>query len=194
MERFILAKHWHYFIASFALPLILFIFGWYAPFHFFNGATMFILIPLSIVVAQMSVYLWLWSIGKYFKKNLPNHLSNKFNLFKWFVRIPVFLILSILVYLLVGASFIGMGGKMSFYNTMGMSMYVILPLWIVLLISKLFCIYYISRVLQSLHSIRSLDSKFIFHNSEFILILFFPVGIWFLQPRVNNLFIEIKDN
>lgn len=193
MKRFILAKHWHFFIASFPIPIILFILGWYTPFTIFNGAPKFILIPMAIVIAQMTIYLWLWNIAKYFINVLPNHLKNKYTFFKWVIIIPVVLILLILLHFIIGASVVGFG-KLSYVNEMLKSMYLILPLWIVLLLSKLFCFYYVSRVLQSLHTIRTIDTKIIFRNSEFLLMLLFPIGIWFLQPRINILALEIRDN
>ncbi len=186
MERFVLAKHWGFFVMSFAVPLILFLLGWFTPFYVLNGATVFVLIPLSIVIAQLTIYFWLWGVGKYFKPELPKHLLNKFNMFKWFVRIPVYLIVGILIYLLIGATVVGTG-KLSFANTMGVSMYAIIPLWFLLLLSKLFCFYYISRVIQSMQTIEVMSSKSIFRNPEFFLILVYPVGIWFLQPKLNKI-------
>lgn len=63
MKRFLLAKSWQLFIAVFVLPLIILFSGLFVPVYVFNGAYFFIAIPLSIVLSQVVVYLWMWSVG-----------------------------------------------------------------------------------------------------------------------------------
>lgn len=190
MKKYLLAKHWHYFIAAFVLPLSILVIGVTLPFSFLNGAAFFIALPLSILVAQMVVYFWLWNIGKVLLKNLPLYISNEYAFFKWLIIIPTIISLLIFAFLMVGASIVGMG-YYTFSQTLISSMIIILPLWIALLISNIYCFYIAAKALKSSelgHNLRGIE--FI---GDFLLFIFFPIGIWFIQPRLNRLMLQMEE-
>jgi len=51
-----------------------------------------------------------------------------------------------------------------------------------------YCLYFISKSLKAVELQR--DVTFNDYAGEFFLIWFFPIGIWFIQPRINKLFDE----
>ncbi len=189
MRKFLLAKHWHYFIAAFILPLSILTLGIFLPFYVLNGATPFIAIPLSILIAQMVVYFWLWNIGKVLFSKLPFYISKEYALFKWLIIIPTAVSLLIFAFLLSGAFILGMG-YLSFSSILFSSMIIVLPLWILLLITKFYCFYFVAKVLKSFEKQRNVRQvEFL---GDFLLLVFFPVGIWFIQPRINRLVYQIE--
>lgn len=184
MRKYLLAKHWHYFIAAFILPLSILTLGILLPFYVLNGATIFIAVPLSILVSQMVLYFWLWNIGKMLFDKTPFYISKEYVVFKWLIIIPASFILFISFFLLIGAAVLGMG-YFSFSTTLFSSMIIILPLWILLLLTKLYCFYFAAKVLKSSELQRNVQ-LFDFLG-DFLLFVFFPIGIWFIQPRLNRL-------
>jgi hypothetical protein len=59
---------------------------------------------------------------------------------------------------------------------------------IFVLLSIIYCFYYVSKMLVSMEKQR--DVKFKEHQLEFFLFFIFIVGIWILQPRINRLATE----
>lgn len=184
MRKYLLAKHWHYFIAAFILPIIILAVGILLPFYVLNGATIFIAVPFSIVVGQMVIYFWLWNIGKVLFEKLPFYISKEYATFKWLITIPVIISLLIFAFWLIGAFILGMG-YFSFSSTLYSALIVILPLWVILLLSKFYCFYFAAKVLKSTELQRNV--RFFEFYPEFLLFILFPIGIWFIQPRLNHL-------
>jgi hypothetical protein len=59
-------------------------------------------------------------------------------------------------------------------------------LQLVFLASYVYCHIYVSRLLKSVELGKRVQVADFF--GDFILILFFPIGVWIIQPRVNKLF------
>lgn len=189
MRKYLLAKHWHYFIAAFILPLFILTLGLFLPFYVLNGATPFIAIPLSILIAQLVIYFWLWNIGKLLFNKLPFFISKEYAVFKWLIIIPAAISLLIFIFLLSGAFILGMG-YFSYSSTLFSSMIIILPLWGLLLLSKLYCFYFAAKVLKSSEQHRNVRGVEILN--DFMLLVFFPIGIWIIQPRLNKLMRQME--
>ena len=144
----------------------------------------FIAIPLSILIAQLVIYFWLWNIGKMLFDKMSFYISKEYAVFKWLIIIPAAVSLLIFAFLLSGAFILGMG-YFSFSSTLFSSMIIILPLWALLLFSKLYCFYFVAKLLKSSEQQRNVRGVEFF--GDFLLLVFFPIGIWFIQPRLNNL-------
>jgi hypothetical protein len=68
----------------------------------------------------------------------------------------------------------------------------IFPLHLFSMFCIFYCLYFNAKSLKSVE----LQKPVTFNDfaGEFFLIWFFPVGIWFLQPRINKLFEETQQN
>lgn len=52
-------------------------------------------------------------------------------------------------------------------------------------VAYLFCIHFNAKLLKSVELKR--EAMFSEFSSDFLLILFFPIGIWIIQPRLNKI-------
>ncbi|WP_026473284.1 hypothetical protein [Alkaliflexus imshenetskii] len=184
MDKVLKARHWQLFLFVFIIPFALFLSAFMVPLYFFNGAWLFFALPVAIVIAQLTLYLWMWSVGTvvYRRFGLQQFFSN--GLFRSLIIVPVVMILLVMAFWIWGASILSMG-KFSMANTLTGALWILIPLQMVLIISKFYCFYFTAKVLRS----AELQKPAVFDEliSEFILMIIFPVGLWFLQPRINGL-------
>lgn len=184
MKRFLLALNWQLFLLVALLPLLILVGGLLVPAYYFSGATLFFAVPLAVVFSQVVLYGWMWSVGQglYRQKGLQAYFSNK--TFRWMVAIPVFIILLVLIFWLWGAAILGMG-KFSMANVLTGALLFLLPLEVIFIVSKFYCLYFVARVLKTAELQRA--ARFEDFSMEFILLMVFPIGLWWIQPRVNRL-------
>lgn len=184
MKRFLLALNWQLFLLVALLPLLILVGGLLVPAYYFSGATLFFAVPLAVVFSQVVLYGWMWSVGQglYRQKGLQAYFSNK--TFRWMVATPVFIILLVLIFWLWGAAILGMG-KFSMANVLTGALLFLLPLEVIFIVSKFYCLYFVARVLKTAELQRA--ARFEDFSMEFILLMVFPIGLWWIQPRVNRL-------
>ena len=184
MKRILLAKSWQLFLAVFVLPLLIFISGLFVPMYVLNGAYFFFVIPLSIVLSQVVVYSWMWAVGQnlYHQHNISSFFSNR--AFQFFVAVPFVIILLVLIFWLWGATILGLG-QFSMANILSGMLVFLIPLEILFMVSKFYCFYFVAKVIKSVEK----NEKVLFEafTTEFIWLILFPIGLWLIQPRVNNL-------
>lgn len=65
-------------------------------------------------------------------------------------------------------------------------LFLIIPLHLFSIFCMLFALYFIAKALKSVEIMK--QARFNDFIGEFFLFWFFPIGIWFLQPRINKLF------
>jgi glucan phosphoethanolaminetransferase (alkaline phosphatase superfamily) len=122
-------------------------------------------------------FAWLYTIGTNLHPMLPETVKLNLKRFKIFIIIPT---LYILIFVLV--FIVSMSGNGSVFG--------IFPLIIPVHIFSMFCIFYSlyfnAKILKSVEWQRPVT--FNDYAGEFFLIWFFPIGIWFIQPRINKLF------
>jgi TM2 domain-containing membrane protein YozV len=126
----------------------------------------------------------MWSVGyKLYKQlNISSLFSNK--TFKFFVTVPLVIIILILVFWLWGATILGLG-QFSMANVLTGMLVFVIPLEILFMISKLYCFYFVAKVLKSAE--KNETQTFETFAVDFIWLVLFPIGLWFIQPRVNKL-------
>jgi hypothetical protein len=61
----------------------------------------------------------------------------------------------------------------------------IVPVHLFSMFCMFYCLYFISKELKAVEWQRPVT--FSVYTGEFFLIWFFPIGIWFIQPRINKL-------
>ena len=184
MNLILRAKHWQIFIVVFFIPSLLIVVGLLC-YNFYGSLTsLFYMIPTGLALSQIVIYAWLWIVGKTISDNVEGQ-----KLFKTLIKIPCFVILLILffwLFLTLRISF----GFFSTANILFASLFVILPVQFVFVVSLIYCFYFVARSLKQFETKQK--PKFEEFFKEFILILIFPVGIWFLQPRINRILLEFR--
>jgi len=181
MKILLYAKHWQIFTFAFLVPVLL-IMGYFFYFGDIYNAiyspSIFYIMPCAIVILLTVIYAWLWTAGLTFSRNIEGQNRSP-NLFKTLIIIPVILLVLILILTISGR----LGFIIMFYIIP--ALVVITPLLFVFIISIIYCYYFVARSIKEYETRQNMKFEDFF--KEFMLILFFPVGIWFLQPRINKM-------
>lgn len=187
------AKHWQVFLLSVVIPVTLQIVvaqmavnsmlentGPYDPNAFQIGH----LFPFIVALPIGILFSWFWSIGVGLGSRLPDHLRLNVGLFKTFLLIPVAYLTFILLFshrIFAGSMVSGEGFNMQ-----------LLGIMLLLHLFSVFCIFYCMYFVAKTYKTAELQREVSFSDfiGEFFLVWFYPVGIWFLQPRLNKMAAE----
>jgi hypothetical protein len=180
MRILLYSKHWQVFLVSFALPLLLILGGLFYFSISFNISFFLYLLFLGIAIFQIIFYAWLRTVGL----NLSSVLKKENKIFKISSSLPI-CILFIIIILGIGFPFLFKLGLPSTSSVLYTIMKFILPVQSIFAILSIYCIYFVGRALKQNETKQNV--KFADFYKEFIFILLFPIGIWFLQPKINEL-------
>ncbi len=187
MKLFLQLKHWQLFILLIGIPLAIefltvgFIFS---DDDFSSGLEQFLhIFPILMLLYIGVLFSWLGSVGVFLSKKLPIDAPMPRGLFNGAIIIPT-------LYILFICWFVAMlmwGDEMS-----ELFLEENLTMILVAHFSSIACFFFIfhfnAKALKSVELQRPvLLGDYI---SEFFLFWFFPVGLWFLQPRINKLLEE----
>lgn len=187
MEIFLRLKHWHLFLITFGLPfvlqIILSVFTWTTN----DPMIMLQVMPFVMFLFFAGYFGWLWAIGQEFQKMLPGNL--KFNLvpFKIFLLFPVIYIL--FFFFMLDFFVVNMEEEMEPPLSL---FFMIIPLHLFTMFCIFYCIYFAARTFKATELQRPVT--FPDFAGEFFMIWIFPVGIWFIQPRINKLIAKKQGN
>ncbi len=145
--------------------------------EFFDHFKWFLFIPVVYLVIGFS---WIGSVVYGLRLHIPAHLLTSDKLFKVALAVPV-LYFAVSIYFFFGFSF----SNMLMFNEPDIAPIVMLYLVSILLFPAVFYMFYfVAKTLKTLELGRTpLLSECI---PDIILVWFFPIGIWFLQPRINS--------
>ena len=131
---------------------------------------------LLMTILFASVYYgWLYALGVNLHKKLPNAVQMNLKKFKWHFFIPIAVILLSIIFT----------GRENSIATV-----VLLFASLVSMYCIFYCYYFIAKALKAVES-QEPNEDFL---GEFFYLWFFPIGIWFIQPRVNKIFDEKLQN
>ncbi len=179
---FLRMKHWQFFILTVVLPFFLeFLFMWamltgmgsglVAPFVFF----------LMLVMCGGTIIGWMYSVGSRFNDLLPQGVRMSLRFFRLSVLFPV--VYAFFFFLLIAREFT----PLPFQGAPAASTFEwIMPVHFFAMFCSFYVLYFASKTLKAAEVRRSVG--FGEYAGEFFLMLFFPIGIWFLQPRITRLF------
>ncbi|MBS4064089.1 MAG: hypothetical protein KGZ74_05990 [Chitinophagaceae bacterium] len=181
MKRFLTLKHWQLFVLLIGLPTLLQLIILISIFLSDDTKIASYLFPFVFVILILGFYCWFFTLGTNLRKKLPSTISMNSGWFKFSILIPV-LHFSIIFLLMISETF-------SFSpvdkNSFGM-LSIIVPMHLLSTICTFYCLYFISKTLKIVELRRSVT--FNDYVGEFFLLWFFPIGIWFIQPRINRIF------
>ncbi len=184
MKWILKAWHWQVFSGIFIIPIILIVLGLVLAQVTFNPGYIFLFVPIAMSFGQAVVYIWIWATGSaLIKRDRSNIVKNK-TLFRFFALLPAFILVSTLLFWLYGAVVYIMG-TLSIAEILYTSLFLVFALQFLVIVSILFCFNFIARLLNVVEEKR--DVSFDKYFSDFVLAVIFPVGIWYLQPRINKL-------
>ena len=166
MRFFVRAKHWQLFGIMVLIPLLV-------QLIFFNSYNINLYFVIMSFV-YMFLFVWILTTGILLNRKIPESVVMNINIFKFSVIIP-------LIYILL---FFGLDGLF-------MDLSRLLPnTRIFIHFLSMFCIIYsFGFVAKSLKTVEK-QSKVSFgeYIGDVFLLFFFPLGIWIIQPKINNIF------
>jgi len=124
---------------------------------------------------------WLWAMCINLYTKLPSTASLNLGIFKLCMLIPSIYIL-ILSFLFSGDLFETQGGNLVGFAT------IIIPVHLCSAFCIFWCLTFVAKSLKAAELQRPVTFRD--YVGEFFLFWFFPIGVWFIQPRINKMFEE----
>jgi hypothetical protein len=194
INYFLKAKSWQIFILTFGIPVIFqIVFMSSIVYGFLESAApdpekfMFFMkfMPLLILLYSGILFGWIWSLGVGLQNKVPSNIKLKVKKFKVFFTITMMYIgiVSILLFYLINAMpVIDIDpNPVVFGGFIG----VFIPVHLFSMFCIFYAMYFVSKTIKTVELQR--DVEFGDFAGEFFLIWFYPIGVWFIQPKINKL-------
>lgn len=134
--------------------------------------------PVLMILCTGSFFAWFYSLGTNLFKRLPVTEKMSLTRFRLFLFIPLVYMLFLMLFIFFDA-FRG--------AELGPGIFaLIIPLHLFSMFCMFYCLYFNAKVLKAVELQRPVT--FNDYAGEFFLLWFFPIGVWFIQPRINRLF------
>ncbi|UOQ74516.1 hypothetical protein [Hymenobacter cellulosilyticus] len=172
-------KHWQLFLLTWGLSLVANISS------FVNFRLFLSIFPLVMLLFVVGVLGWYWAIATTLFKLLPAGVKLNLRRFKVVLALPVVYILFILGYFAL--SFLmpdRLGGALVLAI-----MWIIIPLHLLSMAGIFYGLRFAAKVLKSVELQR--EAHFGDYAAEFFLLWFSIIGVWIVQPRLNQLVREV---
>ena len=126
---------------------------------------------------------WFYAMGVNLNKKIPDTAKMYLRKFKWFMFIPVVYIFILYIFIhFVLFKAVSNGEQLN--NTVIIA--IIVPFHLFSIFCIFYCIYFNAKSLKTAELQRAIT--FSDYVVEFFLLWFFPIGVWFIQPRINKMF------
>jgi len=127
----------------------------------------------------MAIYLfWFWSLGLGINSRISDEYRPKVKFFKFgIIYSAAYMVLFHIMFVVFTS-----GG------TAGGAMAIIFPLHIFAMYCMFYALFFIAKNLVTYEQKQTV--KFYSFFGPFFLLWFFPIGIWFIQPRINKIYAE----
>jgi hypothetical protein len=204
-SRFLKAKHWQLFVLTFPIPFVLQRIGMAHFFDFFQTFEMmetsgdispsitlesmvdFVGI-MMIAAALVSIFMfgWLWSVGIGLQDKIPEGLRMKTGLFKAALILPM--VYSAGLFGVVGFVFLNIESflNVNFSEELFFRIFpTVLSLHLLSIAAIIYALVFAAKTIKTAELQRKIKSdEFI---GEFFMICIFIIGVWILQPRINEI-------
>jgi len=186
IKTFLRAKHWQLFMLFFVIPSLLeiaFVARFFLAFQMHEPVQPNIMFPDSWMLALIfflffgTLYGWYWSIVFGLKDKLPPTVTLKT---KWF-RVLLFYSIAYSIIYMILFSYVTRQDSLQYFHYFGY----ILPFHFLTMFSMLYLIYFVAKTIKTIELQR--EVKFSDFIGEFFLLWFSFVGVWILQPKINQI-------
>ncbi|HXM92819.1 MAG TPA: hypothetical protein VOA64_00970 [Candidatus Dormibacteraeota bacterium] len=177
---FLRAKHWQIFLLLFVVPTIAefaaigFVKTTIRSWNDVDGATLLLLGAMFLYL--LCFLAWYWSLGTFLTSMVESDLKLNDGFFRFALLYPL-LYMPVFFWIMLSPS-------------LG-SAAVLIPLHLFCMFCLLYALYFVSKNLVMAETGKS--ASFYDYAGPFFLNWFYPIGIWFIQPRVNRLYAERKN-
>lgn len=164
MKYFLVAKHWQIFLLIVGLPIV----GDLLLSQI--SAEVFSIYSILTIISGISFFIWLWSIESLVSRAINNDSKTRTKQFR-------IIFLAVIIYFTISLVLI--------YSDMYFDSIFWFILHIICIILVLNIFYQCAKLIKHFELHR--DPKFGEVFFYFILVWFFPIGIWILQPKLNKI-------
>lgn len=180
MNQLLKIKHWQLFTLLFAVPFLFQMIMMVIVVSSSNPTFFLSSFPFLITYVLGLYFAWFYAIGVNLHKKLPKTVNLSLGRFKFFLFTPI--IYAVLLFAFTFTTF----SNMSVDTQIDPLIFLwIVPLHFFAVYCIFYCLYFVAKSLKSVELQRPVD--FNDYAGEFFLIWFYPIGIWFIQPRINKL-------
>lgn len=137
---------------------------------------LFNVMPLIMLLFIGIYLLWFWSLGTELNKIVPENIRLKSSRFKFGIKFCAIYMVAFQIMFISMANGSGFGAPMP----------VVFILHLVAMYFMFYSIYFISKNLVAFENVK--NDKSASSKGTFFLMWFFPIGIWFIQPRINKMY------
>jgi len=187
MKKLVLkSKHWVMFLLIIGMPLISHL--TISPILLFSRQfKWFATLQLILLVYPTFIYFyWLWTLGTKLPKKLTTKEIKKETIkFKVSMVFP-FLFCSVMFFMILIIYSEMLQGDEPPYFFITESLHMIILAYIISIFCIIYSIWLISNSLNKIEKIQGSGTKERFKN--LILMILFPIGIWYIQPRINRIY------
>ena len=178
MKTFLQLKHWHVFFLISGIPIVFLIIAKVILITSDNQTTRMTLnyIPFINIIFTTAFFGWLYIIATALHSKLPDSVKMNLTRYKIFFFLPLF---SFLWFLCVE---IASYGQLFPPGTV----LIILPLYLFSISCLFYNLFFVSKTLKSVELQRQVTFRD--YARDFFLLCLFPIGVWFIQSRINKMF------
>lgn len=197
INLFLKAKHWQLFTLVFILPIavqgimMISIFSDVIdspnpdPAFMLNYMWVFPIIMLLVISVNFG---WLWSVAVGLQKKVPQNVTMKVKKFKIFFFIPLIYLIAIALFFVTMMSTMVDSNPESIPPILAGMLFIIVPLHIFSIFCIFYSLYFVAKTIKTVELQREVTfGEFI---GEFLMMWFYFIGIWFLQPKINKMVAE----
>lgn len=192
---FLRAKHWQLFIPVMVIPFVtVIIFAIIAAFAITKSEMnndrpedmlwMFYLMPVIFILCGFVQFGWVWSVVTKLSKLIPNQVRFPVNRIKFLFVVPILYICLLPFYIVFVIKTITYRDEANLIAVAVLGLFVFLMHFF-----SIFCMlhtfFFVAKTVKCAELQR--NTRFSDFVGDFFLIWIFPVGIWFIQPRINAL-------
>jgi hypothetical protein len=192
INKFLKAKHWVLFLLTFGIPMViqLVIMGLLISKLFtsinsdsFDVFEKMKFYPVITIIFMAILYGWFWSIAIGLQKKVPENIKMKVKKFKFFFVVPLVYFLLFMIFF-----FFEFGSAFHHESNVGIldGFFVfIIPIHLFSMFCIFYIFYFVAKTIKTVELQR--EVKFGDFVGEFFLLMFYPIGIWIIQPTINKM-------
>ena len=181
MKSLLTFKHWQLFLLFLAVPLLSFVVGIVMALIMDNIMAPVMMLMVTVFLSTAFFMLYQYSVVYHLNRLLPSDIRIDLKLFNLSMIFNIVVVICMLVSFWQVMNFDGTPAIGNFTWVIFMMLAVLLSV-----VTSLYVLFIMSKALVSVEQHRKITASD--HALEFILFWFWIVGIWVLQPRINEIF------
>jgi hypothetical protein len=183
MIRLLRLKHWQLFALLIGISILCQIVIVSAIITGKDALATAVYFPAVTLLVMVLYFGWFYAMGTHLHRLLPPTVRMSLTKFRIFMAVPIVYIAALSIFLAAVLRKVQTGTPLS-----PMLVLALVPLHLFSMFCIFYCLYFNAKALKSVEW--GGPVSFNDFAGEFFLIWFFPIGVWFIQPRLNRLFGE----